>query len=85
MTDYDKEYFLSDMRKLNWNDYLFIYAMGVKKYLFKESDDDENFSASKRKHFILKILHFTMKGIFYLICFYIGVTFFCNAIGVNLY
>lgn len=71
MTDYDKEYFPSDMRKLDWNDYLFTYAMGVRKYLFKESDDDADIVSRNRKHVILKISHFTLKGIIYFIYLYL--------------
>lgn len=73
MTPYDKQEYPSDMRQLLWSDFLYTYALGVKKYIFKEDNDLES---NKLKYF--KIAHYLLVTILLLSFLYIFLPFFAS-------
>lgn len=55
MTEYDKQNYPSDMRQIIWSDFLFTYALGVRKYIYKETNDQE---INRLKYY--KFAHYTL-------------------------
>lgn len=63
MTDYDKEFYICDMRKVFWKDYLFTYALGMKRYILHEEDTH----METRQYRMYKIAHYTFIYTLYVI------------------
>ncbi|XP_055610967.1 fatty acyl-CoA reductase wat-like [Uranotaenia lowii] len=61
----DKEFFPSDVKKIDWHDFFYIYVMGLRKYVMKENL--ENLKEAKRKMVLLCIMHYTLLTVLYLL------------------
>lgn len=66
MTEFDKQNYPSDMRQIIWSDFLYTYALGVRKYIYKETNDQE---ISRIKYY--KFAHYTLVAIIALIFCYL--------------
>ncbi|XP_041971168.1 fatty acyl-CoA reductase wat-like isoform X1 [Aricia agestis] len=75
MTPADQESFNFNIGGLEWNEYFKHYVSGVRKYLLKESED--NLQYARRKSFVLKILHNTLKYLVLLGILYISYKLLC--------
>ena len=66
MSEADKAFFPVDYKSFNWHRYTKTYAHGLRTYLLKESPD---LTAAKAKYEKIKLAHYCLKTVFYLIVF----------------
>lgn len=59
MNEDDRKTFPFDTNAIDWIEYIRIYVLGVRKFIFKE--DPKTIESCKKRLFQLKILHKTMK------------------------
>lgn len=59
MSNEDKETFSFDVKDIDWPNYIDKYALGVRKFIFKQ--DIATLDDCRKKLFWLKILHYAVK------------------------
>lgn len=63
MAPEDRDYFPSDIKRINWGDFFPTYLLGLRKYIIKESLD--NLKQAQRKSFMLLVGHYLLLLLFY--------------------
>lgn len=63
MSEYDKKFFPSDVRKFDWDSYCYNYTLGLLRYIGNETLDD--FEPARRRMRKFRIAHFFVLVIYY--------------------
>lgn len=72
MTDYDRNLFPSDIRNLNWKQYIYEYALGARLYLIK--DPFETMKLAHKRQGKLMVVHYTLTIMIFFIIF--GISYY---------
>lgn len=80
MSEHDKVYFPSDVRKFNWDAYCYNYNLGLLRYIGQEELED--FEPARRRMRKFRIAHLFVLIIYYsiLACVYYGLG---QLLGIN--
>lgn len=63
MSEYDRKYFPSDVRRFNWDAYCYNYNLGLLRYIGQEELDD--FEPARRRMRKFRFAHFFVLVIYY--------------------